>query len=111
MSAAHYKLDNLVAIIDRNGIQNDRWTHQVMNLEPLPQKWNAFGWHTIEIDGHDISQIIDALSESKRITGQPTVIVAKTIKGKGVSFMENNPNFHGKAPSTEQAELALKEIG
>jgi transketolase len=111
MSAAHYKLDNLVALIDRNGIQNDRWTYQVMNLEPLSAKWSAFGWHILEIDGHDISQVIDALNEAKLVTDRPTMIIAKTIKGKGVSFMENNPNFHGKAPSKEQSQLALNEIG
>ncbi len=111
MSAAHYELDNLVAIIDRNGIQNDRWTYEVMNLEPLPAKWRAFGWHTLEIDGHDISRLIDALDEASATTGKPTAIIAKTVKGKGVSFMENNPNFHGKAPSREQLALALEEIG
>ena len=111
MSAAHYKLDNLVAIVDRNGIQNDRWTHEVMNLEPLPEKWRAFGWHTLEIEGHDISQVIGAFDEASKTKGKPTVLIAKTVKGKGVSFMENNPNFHGKAPSREQLALALKEIG
>ncbi len=111
MSAAHYKLDNLVAIIDRNGIQNDRWTHQVMELEPLPDKWLAFGWHTLSIDGHDLRQVLGALDEAAGTGGKPTAIVAKTVKGKGVSFMENNPGFHGKAPSKELVLQALEEIG
>ena len=111
MSAAHYGLDNLVAIVDRNGIQNDRWTYQVMELEPLPAKWRAFGWHTLEIDGHETSQIIDALDEAANTAEKPTAIIAKTVKGKGVSFMENNPAFHGKAPNDEQLAIALEEIG
>ena len=111
MSAAHYRLDNLVAIVDRNGIQNDRWTHEVMELEPLPDKWRTFGWHTIVIDGHDISQILKALDEAGQTPTKPTAVIAKTVKGKGVSFMENNPNFHGKAPTKEQLVQALEEIG
>ena len=111
MSATHYKLDNLVAVIDRNGIQNDRWTYEVMELEPLSDKWRAFGWHTLEIDGHDFPQILGALNEAAQTKGKPTAIIAKTIKGKGVSFMENNPDFHGKAPTGEQLAVALKEIG
>ena len=111
MSAAHFKLDNLVAIVDRNGIQNDRWTSEVMELEPLPAKWQAFGWNTLEIDGHDLSQVLAALNKAGETKGQPTSIIARTVKGKGVSFMENNPAFHGKAPSTEQLAIALEEIG
>ena len=111
MSAAHYKLDNLVAIVDRNGIQNDRWTWQVMDLEPLADKWRAFGWHTLEIDGHDLQQLHKAFQEAAQTKGKPTAIVAKTVKGKGVSFMENNPDFHGKAPNAEQLAKALEEIG
>ena len=111
MSASHYALDNLVAIVDRNGIQNDRWTHEVMNLEPLPDKWRAFGWSALEVDGHDVSQVIAALDEAARTRGKPTAIIAKTVKGKGVSFMENNANFHGKAPTPEQLAQALEEIG
>ncbi len=111
MSAAHFKLDNLVAIVDRNGIQNDRWTYQVMDLEPLADKWRAFGWHTLEIDGHNFREVLGALDEASRVKGAPTAIVARTVKGKGVSFMENNPDFHGKAPSKEQAAKALEEIG
>ena len=111
MSASHYSLDNLVAIVDRNGIQNDRWTHEVMNLEPLPDKWRAFGWNALEVDGHDVAQLIGAFDEAGRTAGKPTAIIAKTVKGKGVSFMENNANFHGKAPSPEQLAQALQEIG
>jgi transketolase len=111
MSAAHYALDNLVAIVDRNGIQNDRRTDEVMQLEPLADKWRAFGWDTVEIDGHDLERVLSALDRAGGVTGKPSAIVARTVKGKGVSFMEDNPDFHGKAPSPEQASLALQEIG
>ena len=111
MAAPYYKLDNLTAIVDRNRIQNDRWTHEVMELEPLAEKWRAFGWHPLEIDGHDFPQVLGALEEAGATTDRPTVIIAKTVKGKGVSFMENNPGFHGKAPNEEQLAQALVEIG
>ncbi len=111
MSAAHYRLDNLVAIVDRNRIQNDRWTSEAMNLEPLPDKWRAFGWHTLEVNGHEFPQILAALDQAAETKSKPTAIIAHTTKGKGVSFMENNVDFHGKAPSKEQAALALTEIG
>ena len=111
MAASHYKLDNLVAIVDRNGIQNDRWTWQVMNLDPLADKWRAFGWHSLEIEGHDLKEVLAALKEAQNTKGKPTVIIAKTVKGKGVSFMEDNPDFHGKAPRKEQLAQALEEIG
>ena len=107
MAAAHYKVDNLTAIVDRNGIQNDRWTKEVMNLEPLPYKWRSFGWNSIEIDGHKMTEILSAFREAANIKGKPTVIVAKTTKGKGVSFMENNPAFHGSPPNKEQYDKAL----
>ncbi|MFB0556631.1 MAG: transketolase [Dehalococcoidia bacterium] len=110
LSAAHFKLDNLTVIVDRNRIQLTSWTRDIMNLEPLSQKWQAFGWHTIDIDGHDFNQILAAFQEAERIKNKPPVIIARTIKGKGVSFMENNPKFHGKAPSPEEAERALKEL-
>ena len=110
MAAAHFKLDNLVAIIDRNCQQIDGWCCDVMDTEPFPEKWRSFGWHTIEVDGHDLAQIITALGEAKKIKGKPTAIIAHTTKGKGVSFMENNPEFHGKAPTPEEAERALKEL-
>ena len=110
MAAAHFKVDNLVAIVDNNGQQIDGWNRDVMNLEPFNKKWRAFGWHIIEVDGHSIPQLIDAFDQAKKIKGQPTVIIAHTIKGKGVSFMENNPDFHGKAPNAEEVKLALKEL-
>ena len=110
MAAAHYKLDNLTAFVDRNRIQNDRFTSEVMGLEPLGRKWRAFGWRVIEVDGHDISKVLNAVSSAKRTRGRPTVIIAHTVKGKGVSFMENNPEFHGRAPNKEEYEQALKEL-
>ena len=110
LSAAHFKLNNLVAIIDYNGIQLSGWTRDIMNLEPFTQKWQAFGWHTIDIDGHDFDQILSACQGTEKIKDKPTVIIAHTIKGKGVSFMENNAAFHGKAPNREEADRALKEL-
>jgi len=110
LSAAHFRLDNLTAIVDCNRIQLTGWTRDIMNLEPLSLKWQAFGWHIIEINGHDFNQILTALEEARKIKSQPTVVIAHTIKGKGVSFMENNPAFHGKAPTLEEAERALKEL-
>ena len=110
MAAAHFKVGNLVAIVDNNGLQIDGWNREVMNLEPFSQKWQAFGWHVIEVDGHDFAQLIDALNPAKRVKRQPTVIIAHTIKGKGVSFMENNYAFHGKAPNAAEVEIALKEL-
>mgnify|MGYP001071093602 CR=1 FL=1 len=110
MAAAHFKVDNLVAIIDNNGQQIDGWNREVMNVEPLAAKWRSFGWHVIEIDGHNFDQIFSALDEAKLTKGQPTAIIAHTIKGKGVSFMENNLEFHGKAPTPEEAKGALKEL-
>ena len=110
MAAAHYRRDNLCAILDYNGFQIDGATKVVMNLDPVANKWKAFGWHTIEIDGHNMQQIINAYAEAKTIKGQPTIIIARTIKGKGVSFMENVVDFHGRAPTQEEAERALKEL-
>ncbi len=111
MAAAHYRLGNLTAFVDRNRIQNDRFTSEVMRLEPLAEKWSAFGWKAIEIDdGHDVAEVLDAISEAKRTRGRPTVIIARTIKGKGVSFMENNPDFHGRAPTKDEYERAMKEL-
>lgn len=110
LSAAHFKLDNLTAIVDCNGMQLSGWTREIMNLEPFVQKWQAFGWHAIDIDGHDLDQILSACQEAGKIKGKPTVIVARTVKGKGVSFMENNVSFHGKAPTGEEARRALKEL-
>jgi len=110
LSAAHFKLANLTAIVDCNGLQLSGWTRDIMNLEPLTRKWQSFGWHVIDIDGHDFDQILAAFPQAERMKGKPTVIVAHTIKGKGVSFMENNVEFHGKAPTWEEAERALKEL-
>ncbi len=110
MAAAHYKVDNLVAIVDNNGLQIDGWNKDVMNLEPFDKKWQAFGWHVIEAEGHDLAQLIDAFERAKMVKEQPTIIIAHTIKGKGVSFMENNPDFHGKAPNAEEVETALREL-
>jgi len=110
MAAAHFKLDNLVAIVDNNGQQIDGWNRDVMNLDPFNKKWQAFGWHVIEVDGHNLPQLIDAFNQAKLVKSQPAVIIAHTIKGKGVSFMENNPDFHGKAPTAAEVEIALKEL-
>jgi transketolase len=110
MAAPHFKLDNLVAIVDNNGLQIDGWNRDVMNLEPFAQKWRAFGWHVIEVNGHDIDQLITAFEKAQQFKGKPTTIIAHTIKGKGVSFMENIANFHGIAPNTEEVEIALKEL-
>ncbi len=110
MACAHFKLDNLTAIVDRNRQQIDGWTKDVMNTEPLEEKWHSFGWQTIKVDGHNLSQILNALDEAKQIKGKPTIIIAYTTKGKGVSFMENNPDFHGNAPTAREAEKALEEL-
>jgi len=99
-----------VAIVDNNGLQIDGWNRDVMNLDPFSEKWRAFGWRVIEVDGHDLSQLIDAFKQAKQVKGQPTVIIAHTIKGKGVSFMENKADFHGKAPNAAEVEIALKEL-
>jgi len=110
MAAAHHKLDNLIAIVDNNGLQIDGWNRDVMNLDPFNKKWQAFGWQVIEVDGHDLTQLLNAFNQGKSVKGQPTVIIAHTVKGKGVSFMENNPDFHGKAPNAAEVQLALKEL-
>jgi len=110
MSAAHYKLDKLTAIVDNNGIQLDGWVKEIMALEPLAAKWPSFGWNVIEVDGHDVDAVIAALEKAAQAEGKPSVIVAHTVKGKGVSFMENNPDFHGKAPNAEETKIALKEL-
>lgn len=110
MSAAHFKLDNVTAIVDCNGIQLSGWTRDIMNLEPFARKWQAFGWHVIEVDGHNFDQLLAAFPEAEKTPGRPTAIIARTVKGKGVSFMENSVAFHGKAPTREEAERALKEL-
>lgn len=110
MFAAHYKLDNLTAFVDYNGLQIDGPVSEVLSPLPIPEKWAAFNWHVIEIDGHDIAAIYDAIQTAKTIKGKPTMIVAKTIKGKGVCQMENLAEWHGKAPSREQCELFLTQL-
>jgi transketolase len=110
MSAGMFKLDNLTAIVDKNGIQLSGFTKDIMNTDPMNKKFEAFGWHVVEVDGHNITQLMDAYEKAEMIKFQPTVIIAHTIKGKGVSFMENNVEFHGKAPNAEQLEKALKEL-
>lgn len=110
MAASHYKLDNLCALLDYNGFQIDGRVEDIMALEPIADKWKAFGWYTIEIDGHDFTSVIEAYNKAETIKGKPTIIIAKTIKGKGVSFMENTSDWHGKAPTKEQSNQAIKEI-
>jgi len=110
MSAAQFNLDALCAVVDRNRLQIDGWTKDVMNIEPLADKYRAFGWHVIEINGHDIRLIADAFEEAKSVKGKPTVIIADTIKGKGVSFMEDQAGWHGVPPKKEQFEQAIKEL-
>ena len=110
MSAAHYKLDNLIAFVDNNGLQIDGNIDSVMSPNPIDAKFEAFGWHVLTIDGHDFKQIADAIAAAKAEKGRPTMIVAKTVKGKGVSFMENEAGWHGSAPSEEQVATALDEL-
>ncbi len=110
MSAAHYKLDNLTIFLDNNGLQIDGKIDEVMSPNPIDEKFKAFGLNVINIDGNDIEQIDDAINKAKSIKGRPTVIVAKTTKGKGVSFMENQVGWHGKAPNEEQRDIAISEL-
>jgi transketolase len=110
MFAPHHGVDNLTAIIDHNDLQLDGRVCDIMGIEPLVDKWRAFNWHVLEINGHDMGEILKALKKAREIKGKPTVIIAHTIKGKGVSFMEGNVDFHGKAPSPQETEIALKEL-
>lgn len=110
MACSHYKCDNLCAILDYNRYQIDGKTADIMNLEPIADKWKAFGWHTIEINGHNIKEILEAYEEAKTVKGKPSIIIAHTIKGKGVSFMENVADFHGRSPTKEEEQKALKEL-
>ena len=109
-AAGMYKVDNLTVLVDNNGIQLSGFDKDIMNVEPLHQKFDGFGWNVIEVDGHNIDQVLNAIKISQTFKGKPTIIIAHTIKGKGVSFMENNVEFHGKAPNAEQLERALKEL-
>lgn len=111
MTAAHYKLDNLCAFLDNNRLQIDDCLMRIMNIEPIRDKWEAFGWHVEEVDGHDFPQIMRALDKAETIKKKPTLIWAKTVKGKGVSFLENKVKYHGNAPTAEELEKALEEIG
>jgi len=110
MTASHYKLDNVTAILDYNGLQIDGPVKDVMNINPISNKWRAFGWYVIEINGHDFKEIFDSFERVKKLKGKPGIIIAHTTKGKGVSFMENVVDFHGKAPTKEQTVQALKEL-
>ena len=110
MAAPNFKLDNLTAILDYNHLQNDYSVDDIMPIHPAVDKWQAFGWHVIDIDGHDMAQVVSALEEAKSHQDTPTMIVANTVKGKGVSYMENVCEWHGKAPCQEEADQALKEL-
>lgn len=111
MTASHYKIDNICAIIDHNRLQIDGNCSEVMNIEPIEKKFEAFGWNVLTIDGHNMQEIVEALDMAEKIKGKPTVIVANTIKGKGVSIFEGKVQYHGVAPNQEELEIALKELG
>lgn len=111
MTSSHYKLDNLCVIIDNNNLQIDGKVSDVMNIYPIDEKFKSFGFETINVDGHNIQELITAFEQAKKVKGKPTVIIANTIKGKGVSFMENEASWHGKAPNEEQYMQAMKELG
>lgn len=110
MSASHMKIDNLTAILDSNAQQQDGWVKDIMNHEPLPEKWRAFGWHAIEINGHNLEEVVKAYEEARATRGRPTIMIARTLKGKGASYMENKIGFHGVAPTKEQMEQTLQEL-
>ena len=110
MFAAHYQLDNLVAVVDNNGLQIDGKVSEVMSPYPIDQKFEAFGWHVINIDGHNFDEIEKAFNEAENVANQPTVIIQKSVKGKGVSFMENQVSWHGAAPNEEQYNIAMAEL-
>lgn len=110
MTAAHYKLDNVCAILDYNGVQLDGTLQEVLDMGDIPAKWRSFGWNVIECDGHDVQALLDAFARAKETKGCPSVVIAHTVKGKGVSFMEGKAAWHGNAPSAEQLKAALAEI-
>jgi transketolase len=110
MIASHHKLDNMTAIIDRNRLSLDGPTETILALEPLAEKWRSFGWNVIETDGHDFRELFDGLEQTKKSRGRPTVLIARTIKGKGVSFMEDNPSFHSGGLTDQQFEIAKAEL-
>lgn len=111
MTASHHGIDTVCAIVDYNGVQENGPVSAIKNEEPLLNKWRDFGWHAIEVDGHDFGEITEALDEFRTMQGKPTVIKANTVKGKGVSFMEGEAKWHGKAPKKEELAAALKELG
>lgn len=111
MTAAHYQLDNLVAVVDSNGLQLDGFVCDVMNIDPVSQKWQSFGWHVIQCDGHDFGELIAAFESANSTRCKPTVVIADTTKGKGVSFMEDQCDWHGKCPTDEETSRALSELG
>jgi len=111
MEAGHFHLDNIIAVIDVNGLQIDGWVKDVMQVQPLDEKYAAFGWEVIHVDGHDMNQLVEAFEKAKAVVGKPVVILAKTIKGKGVSFMENVAGWHGKTPNRTELDASLKELG
>jgi transketolase len=111
MSAAHYQLDNLVVIVDKNNLQVDGFVSEIMAIDPIDEKFKAFGFEVLNIDGHDLKQISDAFAKARQIKGEPTCIIANTVKGKGVSFMENVCSWHGTAPNDEQFATAMQELG
>lgn len=111
MSAAHYNLDNMVAIVDWNGLQIDGNNDDVMCVKPVDEKFKAFGWNVLVIDGHNFDEIFEAFDAARACKGKPTAIIARTHKGRGVSFMEDNAGWHGKAPNEEEAKLAVEELG
>ncbi|MFH1857401.1 MAG: transketolase [Candidatus Omnitrophota bacterium] len=110
MTASHYKLDNLCAVVDANGVQQNGPVAMIKTLEPMASRWESFGWHAIELDGHRFSELFRGFEEAKNTKGKPTVLIARTVKGKGVSFMEGRSDWHGKAPNEEQLAQALREI-
>ncbi len=110
MSSAHYKLNNVIAFVDFNGLQIDGNVKDVMNVTPIKEKFEAFGWNTISIDGHNFNEIHDAVEKAKESIDKPTVIVAHTVKGKGISFMENQVSWHGKAPNDDEYKIACEEL-
>lgn len=111
MTSSHYKLDNLCLIVDNNNLQIDGAVSDVMNIYPIDEKFKSFGFEVINVDGHNIPELISAFEQAKKVKGKPTVIIANTIKGKGVSFMENEASWHGKAPNEEEYKQAMKELG
>ena len=112
MAASKYKLNNLIAILDRNGVQLDGYTHEIMPMGDIKKMASSFGWNAIEINGHNFDQIISAIEEAKKSQDKPTFIIANTVKGKGVSYMENNPKYHGSPPASEEEyQKALRELG